>query len=100
MKRNCKAPDYYGLESSVCSATDQESVPATKRPKLTNHDIETVIQEEPRQTPLIESSFHLPIASHPDPRIRHIGTTLPEKYNYAGYEREVSMSVFDAENQI
>ena len=51
------------------------------------------------QPPSVEASLQLPIVSPPDPRIRPIETTPPEKYNYADYEKEVSMSVFDEENQ-
>ena len=50
-KRNRKAPDYYGFESSVCSISDQETMPTPKRTKPNNLVIETVIQEEALQSP-------------------------------------------------
>ena len=50
--------------------------------------------------PAVKTSFELPVVSPPDPRIRPIGTSPPEEYDYADYERKVSMSVFDIENQI
>ena len=77
MKRNRRAPDYYGFENSVCSVSDQESVPAPKHPEPSNPVIERAIQEEAIQPPSIETSFQLPIVSPPDPRIKHIGATPP-----------------------
>ena len=73
-------------------------MPAPKLQRQVNPVIETVIQEEALQPPAVETSFELPVVSPPAPQ--PIGTWSPEKYNYAGYEREVSMGVFDAENQI
>ena len=77
-KRNRKAPDYYGFESSVCSVSDPETMPAPKRPKPNNVSIEKVMQEEALQPPAVETSFELPIVSPPDPRIRPIGTSPTE----------------------
>ena len=97
-KRTRKAPDYFGFESSVCSVSDNDSVSAPKRHKPTNPVIETVIQEEALQPPLLDTSFELPVVSPPAPP--PIGTWSPEEYDYKNYAREISMSVFDAENQI
>ena len=96
-KINCRTPDYYGFQSSVCSVSDQESIPAFKRPRPANPVIKTVIQEKASQPPLIETSFQLSILSPLDSRIQPIGTTPPEEYDYADYDLEVIMSVFDAE---
>ena len=56
-KRNRTAPQYYGFESSVCSGSDQESIPMPKRACTTNSVIETVIQEEASKPLLIATSF-------------------------------------------
>ena len=88
-KRNRRAPDYFGFESSVCSASDNSAAPAPKRSKKANSVIETIIQEE---------AFDLPIVSPPAPP--PVGTWSPKNYEYENYAREISMSVFDAENQI
>ena len=45
-KRNRKAPDCFGLESSVCSVSDPETMPVPQRQKQSITVIETVIQEE------------------------------------------------------
>ena len=50
-KRNRRAPDYYGFQSSVCSVSDQKSIPMPKRAWTTNPVIETVIQAESSQPP-------------------------------------------------
>ena len=89
-KRTRKASDYFGFESSVCSVSDNDSMPAPKRQRHVNPVIETVIQEEALQPPVVETSFELPVVSPPAPQ--PIGTWSPEEYNYADYEREVSMS--------
>ena len=94
-KRNRKAPYYFGFESSVCSVSD-DSAPMPKRHKSTNPVIETVIQEEALQTPAPDTSFELPVVSPLAPL--PIGTWSPEAYDYDDYAREISMSVFDAEN--
>ena len=96
-KRTRKAPDFFGLESSVCSVSDY-SVPVSKRHKSTNPVIETVIQEEALQPPALDASSELPVVSPPAPPL--IGTWSPKEYDYDDYAREISLSVFDAENQI
>ena len=97
-KRNRRAPDCFGFESSVCSVSDDTAVPAPKRPRTTNLVIETIIQEEASQPPVVETSFDLPIVSPlaPPP----VGTWSPENYEYEDYALEISMSLFDAENQV
>ena len=60
--------------------------------------IETVIQEEALQPPAPDTSFELPVGSPPAPL--PIGTWSLEEYDYDDYAKEISMSVFDAENQI
>ena len=97
-KRTRKAPDYFGFESSVCTVSDSDSVPAPKRHKQINPVIETVIQEEALQPPAAETSFELPVVGPPIPP--PIRTWSPDECKYEEQEREVSMSVFDAENQI
>ena len=97
-KRNRRAPDYFGFESSVCSVSNDSAVTAPKRSRTTNRVIETIIQEEASQPPVVETSFNLPIVSPPAPP--PFGTWSPENYEYEDYVREMSMSVFDAENQI
>ena len=96
-KRNRRAPDYFDFESSVCSVSDDAAVPAPKRPRTTNPVIETIIQEGASQPPVVETSFDLPVVSPlaPPP----VGTWSPENYEYEDYAREISMSVFDADNQ-
>ena len=56
-----------------------------------------MIREEALQPPAAETSFELPVVIPPAPP--PIWTWSPEEYNSEDYEREVSMSVFDAENQ-
>ena len=75
-KRNRRTPDYFGFESSVCSVSDDAAVPAPKRPRTTNPVIETIIQEEASQPPVVETSFDLPIVSPPAPP--PVGTWSPE----------------------
>ena len=94
-KRNRRAPDYFGFESSVCSVSDDSAAPAPKRSKTAKPVIETIIQEDASQPPVVETSFDLPIVSPPAPPSNWY--MVPE---YEDYAREVSMSVFDAENQI
>ena len=97
-KRNRRAPEYFGFESSVCSVGDNSAAPALKRSRTANPVIETIIQEEASQPPVVKTSFDLLIVSPPAPL--PVGTCSPENYEYEDYAREVSMSVFDAENQI
>ena len=66
-KRNRRAPDYFGFESSVCFVLDDSAAPAPKRSKTANPVIETIIQEEASQSPVVETSFDLPIVSPPAP---------------------------------
>ena len=95
--KNRRAPDYFGFESSVCSVSDDSAAPAPKRSWTANPNIETIIQEEASQPPVVETSFDLPIVRPPAPP--PVGTWSPENYEYEDYAREVSMIVFDAENQ-
>ena len=96
-KRNRRAPDYFGFESSVCSISD-DSAPAPKRHKTANPVIETIIHKGASKPPATETYFELPVVSllAPPP----VETWSPESYEYEDYVREISMSVFDAENQI
>ena len=96
-KRNRQAPDYFGWENSVCSISD-DSAPASKRQKSSNPVIETILQEEASQPPATETEFEHPVLSPPEPP--PVGTWSPESYEYDDYAREISMIVFDAENQI
>ena len=96
-KRNRRAPDYFGFENSVCSISG-ESAPASKRQKTANPVIETILQQEASQPPATETEFELPVVSPPAPL--PVGTWSPESYEYNDYAREISMSFFDAENQI
>ena len=81
----------------MCSVSDDSAVPAPKRPKTANPVIENILQEEASQPPVAEASFELPIVIPPAPP--PVGTRSPESYEYEDYAREISMSVFDAENQ-
>ena len=96
-KRHRRAPDYFGFENSVCSISN-DSAPAPKRQKTVNPVIETIIQEEASQPPATETDFELPGVSPPAPL--PVGTWSLESYEYDDYAREISMSVFDAKNQI
>ena len=96
-KRNRRAPDHFGLENSVCSISDV-SAPAPKRQKTANPVIEIIIHEEASQPPATETDCELPIVS---PLAPHpVGTWSLESYEYDDYAREISISAFDAENQI
>ena len=97
-KRTRRAPDYFGFESSVCSISDDSAAPVSKKQKSTNPVIETIIQEEAAQPPVSDTHYELRIVSPPAPP--PVGTWSPESYEYEDYAREVSMSVFNAENQI
>ena len=51
-KRSRRALDYYSFESSVCSVSETELIPAPKKQSTTNPIIEKIIQEStqpPRQ---------------------------------------------------
>ena len=60
--------------------------------------IETIIQEEAAQPPVRASDYELRVVSPPAPP--PVGTWSPVDYDFEDYAREISMSVFDAENQI
>ena len=93
-KRNRRAPYCYGFESSVCSVSDQESIPMPKGARTTNPVIVTVIQEEAWQPPLVESSFEFSEVSTPGSRIRPLTEMPPYHENeYADNEQE---GVFEA----
>ena len=96
-KKNRRALDYFGFENSVCSISD-DPAPVSRRQKTANPVIETILQEEASQPPATETEFELPVVSPPAPP--PVGTWSPESYEYDDYAREISMSVFDAENQI
>ena len=96
-KRTRKAPYYFGFKILVCSDSD-DSAHVPKLHKFTTPVIEKVIQEEELQPPAPNTSSELPVVSPPAPP--PIGTWSPEEYDYDDYAREISMSVFDAENQI
>ena len=97
-KRTRKAPNHFGFESSVCSVNQKEPMPAPKRQKQNNPVIETVMQEEALQPPVVEPPFDLPVVSRAAPQ--PIGNVSPDEYSYADCNCELSISVFDAENQI
>ena len=97
-KRTRKAPEYSGFESSVCSVSNPEPISALKLQKQNNLVIETVNQKEASQPPAVETSFELPVKSPPEPQ--PVRTWSPVEYDYADYEGEVSMNVFDAENEL
>ena len=69
-----------------------------KRHNNNNSVIETVIQEEALQPLAVDTSFELPVVSPPAPP--PFVTWSPEKdyADHKDYAKEVSMSVFDAEN--
>ena len=69
-----------------------------KRPKTANPVIKTIIQEEASQPPVSETYFEQPIVSPPAPP--PVRPWSPESYECEGYAREISVSVFDAENKI
>ena len=98
-KKNLKAPDYCGFGISVCSVNDSETMPAPERQRPKNPVIETIKKAEALPPPAVEIFFELLVVSPPEPRIRQLVVSPPEKNLYADYEREVSISVFDAENQ-
>ena len=95
---NRRVPDYYGFESSVCSLSDDAAAPVSKKQRSANPVIETIIQEEAAQPPVPDTDYELQVVSPPAPP--PVGTWSPVEYDYDDYAREISMSVFDAENQI
>ena len=97
-KRNRRAPDYYGFESSVCSLSDDLAAPVSKKQRPANPVIETIIQEEAAQPPVPDTDYELRAVSPPAPP--PVGTWSPVDYNYDDYAREINMSVFDDKNQI
>ena len=97
-KRTRRAPDYFGFESSVCSISDDSAATVPKKQKPANPVIETIIQEEAEQPPVPDTNYELRVVSLSAPP--PVGTGSPESYEYEDYAREISMSVFDAENQI
>ena len=92
-KRTRRAPDYSGFERSVCSAA-----PVPKKRKPANPVIETIIQEVAAQPPVPDTNYELRVMSPSAPP--PVGTWSPKSCEYEDYAREISMSVFDAENQI
>ena len=58
--------------------------------------IATIIQEEAAQPSVPETYYELQVVS--PPATPQVGTWSPESYDYEDYTREISMSVFDAEN--
>ena len=90
--------DYFGFESSVCSISDDSAAPVSKKQKPANPVIEAIIQEEVAQPPVPDTHYELREVSPPAPP--PVGTWSSESYLYEDYAREISMSVFDAENQI
>ena len=97
-KRYRCAPNYFGFESSVCSISDDSAAPVSKKRKSTNPVIETIIQEEAAQPPVPDTYYELQVVSPPAPP--PVGTWSPESYEYEDNAREISMSVFDAKNQM
>ena len=97
-KRTRRTPDYFGFESSACSTSDDSAAPVSKKQKPTNPVIETIIQEEAAQPPVPDTHYELRVVS--PPATPPVGTWYPESYQYEDYAREISVSVFDAENQI
>ena len=82
----------------LCESSRVDPGAQTTTPRITKSVIETVIQEEASQLPVVETSFELPVVS---PRIRPLTNTPAElEYDSADYERQVSMSVFEAEDQV
>ena len=97
-KRTRKSPDYFGFESSVYSVSNPKPMTAPKSQKQINPVIETVIHDEALQPSVIDTSCELTVVSPPEPQ--PVGTWSPEEYDFGDYKREVSMSIFHAENQI
>ena len=51
-----------------------------------------------QQPPIGGTSYELPVVSLPDPGIRPPKSS-PPNYDYADFEREINMSIIDAEYQ-
>ena len=82
----------------MCSLSDDSAAPVSKKQRTANPVIETIIQEEAAQPSLPDTDYELRAMSPPAPL--PVGTWSPVNYDYDDYAREISMSVFDAENQI
>ena len=82
----------------MCSVSDDSAAPAHKKQKPENPVIATVLQEEAAQPPAPATYYELRVVSPPAPP--PVETWSPESYDYEDYTREISMSVFGAENQI
>ena len=82
----------------MCSVSDDSAAPASKKQKPANPVTATIIQEEAAQPSAPETYYELQVVSPPAPP--PVQTWSPESYDYEDYTREISMSVFDAENQI
>ena len=82
----------------MCSISDDSAAPVSKKQEPTNPVIETIIQEEATQPPAPDTYYELQVVSPSAPP--PVGTWSPESYEYEDYAREISTSVFDAENQI
>ena len=80
------------------SVGDDSAAPAYKKQKPDNPVIATIIQEEAAQPSAPATYYELQVVSPPAPP--PVGTWSPESYDYEDYTREISMSIFDAENQI
>ena len=98
-KQTRRAFTNYDFESSVCSVSETKSILVAKRQRTENSLITTFIHEESTQPPAEETNFGTPVVSHPDLRIQQ-ATTSPPDYDYSDYEKKISMSAFDVDNQI
>ena len=74
-KRNRRAPENYGFESSVCSLSDDSAAPVSKKQRPANPVIETIIQEEAAQPPVPDTDYELRAVSPPAPP--PVGTWSP-----------------------
>ena len=82
----------------MCSLSDDSAAPVSKKQRPANPVIETIIQEEAAQPPVPDTDYEMRAVSPPAPP--PVGTWSPVDYDYDDYAPEISMSVFDAENQI
>ena len=78
--------------------SDDSAAPVSKKQRSANPVIETIIHEEAAQPPVPATDYELRVVSPPAPP--PVGTWSPVDYDYDDYAREISFSVFDAENQI